>query len=283
MNVEDLPSDSDDSDFDFVPEGIESDVSEEDTDEDVEDENSEAVPKEKKTKRRKKSSDKKKKKFKRGGKEKENGDEKETVEEEKTTVINPEEEKKRADTLWADFMKDCSVPAKKETVQSNGTKATTVASKDSLNSEKSADNKTSVSEQTEIPKKTVKQIFEFAGEKIEVEKECTSQSSLPATNARGRGIGTGPGRGRGRGGVGGGGGGIASVLGQIGKKNKLSTLEKSKLDWDRFKKEEGIEEDLQTYNKGKDGYLEKQDFLERADLRQFEIEKGLRASRRGNR
>lgn len=59
------------------------------------------------------------------------------------------------------------------------------------------------------------------------------------------------GRGRGRGG----GGGLAALVGQLGKKNKLSTLEKSKLDWDRFKKHEGIEEDIQTHNKGKEGWV----------------------------
>lgn len=75
-------------------------------------------------------------------------------------------------------------------------------------------------------------------------------------------------------------GGLSSVLGQIGKKSKLSVLEKSKLDWNNFKKEEGIEEDLKTYNKGKNGYLEKQDFLQRTDLRQFEIEKTMRSSSR---
>lgn len=68
------------------------------------------------------------------------------------------------------------------------------------------------------------------------------------------------GSGRGRGKVGGAalrgrGGGLAAIVGQLGKKNKLSTLEKSKLDWDRFKKAEGIEEDIQTHNKGKDGYV----------------------------
>lgn len=47
--------------------------------------------------------------------------------------------------------------------------------------------------------------------------------------------------------------GIGGVLSQLGKKQKISTLEKSKLDWDRFKKDENIEEELQTYNKGKDG------------------------------
>lgn len=75
-------------------------------------------------------------------------------------------------------------------------------------------------------------------------------------------------------------GGISSVLGQIGKKGKISTLEKSKLDWDNFKKQENIEEELNTHNKGKDGYLERQDFLQRADLRQFEIEKKIRNSSR---
>lgn len=47
--------------------------------------------------------------------------------------------------------------------------------------------------------------------------------------------------------------GLSSVLGQLGKKSKLGTLEKSKLDWDRYKKDEGIEEELQKHNKGKAG------------------------------
>lgn len=89
------------------------------------------------------------------------------------------------------------------------------------------------------------------------------------------------GKGRGKGGIRRAGlGGISSVLGQIGKKAKISTLEKSKLDWDNFKKQENIEEEINTHNKGKDGYLERQDFLQRADLRQFEIEKQLRNSSR---
>lgn len=78
---------------------------------------------------------------------------------------------------------------------------------------------------------------------------CRVEKEVPAPTAgRGRG-GVLAGRGRGRGG----GGGLAALVGQLGKKNKLSTLEKSKLDWDRFKKHEGIEEDIQTHNKGKEG------------------------------
>lgn len=46
-------------------------------------------------------------------------------------------------------------------------------------------------------------------------------------------------------------GGILSRLG--GKKPKMSTLEKSKMDWDAFKSEEGITEELAIHNRGKEG------------------------------
>lgn len=48
-------------------------------------------------------------------------------------------------------------------------------------------------------------------------------------------------------------GGLGNILGQLGKKNKLSVLEQSKQDWNSFKDEEGLNEELQTFNKGKDG------------------------------
>jgi len=77
-----------------------------------------------------------------------------------------------------------------------------------------------------------------------------SAEPAPASTAVSHGRGRGQGRG-GRGGL----RGLSSVLGQLGKKSKLGTLEKSKLDWDRYKKDEGIEEELQTYNKGRDGWV----------------------------
>jgi hypothetical protein len=47
---------------------------------------------------------------------------------------------------------------------------------------------------------------------------------------------------------------LVSIISAIdGKKPKLGTLDKSKMDWDKFVKEEGIKEDLETFNKGKDG------------------------------
>jgi len=75
-------------------------------------------------------------------------------------------------------------------------------------------------------------------------------------------------------------GGLAGIVGAIGKKQKMGVLDKSKLDWNSFVSEEGISEDLKTHNKGKDGYVEKQLFLERADYRQFEIEKSIRDKNR---
>lgn len=50
--------------------------------------------------------------------------------------------------------------------------------------------------------------------------------------------------------------GMGSVLSRIGaKKPKMSTLEKSKLDWDSFKAEEGITEELAIHNRGKEGQV----------------------------
>lgn len=79
-------------------------------------------------------------------------------------------------------------------------------------------------------------------------------------------------------------GGLSSIAGALsGKKQKLSTLEKSKLDWDSFKKDECIEEELKTFNQGKHGFLERKAFLERADVKQFEIERNFRMGRKTNR
>lgn len=96
----------------------------------------------------------------------------------------------------------------------------------------------------------ITKVFQFAGEEVEVEKEVPadsaearltlqpSSSEAPKINNARRGLG-----------------GIGSVLNQLGKKPKISTLEKTKLDWDRYKKEENIEDELAAYNKGKDGYV----------------------------
>lgn len=201
-----------------------------------------------------------------------------------------DDEDENEDALWASFLGTSGQTAtkpesntKQKEINSNKTPTST-----------SNGNTSKVPTKVKAPiipdraekKKVVTEIFEFAGEKVEVQKEITVMDEKPATSDdrkseesnvdekankstsisafnRPRS-----------------GGGLSSVLGQLGKKNKLSVLEKSKIDWSGFKRNEGIDEELQTHNKGRDGYLERQDFLQRTDLRQFEIEKNMRQATR---
>ena len=75
-------------------------------------------------------------------------------------------------------------------------------------------------------------------------------------------------------------GGLSNLVNSINKKPKMGCLDKSKMDWDQYVAKEGIKEELETFNKGKDGYVEKQMFLERADHRRFEQEKAAREKTR---
>lgn len=188
------------------------------------------------------------------------------------------DDKSHADALWASFLGDGDSGSAKSTTS-----------------------------QPAIKKVMVTETVEFAGEKIEVRKEIAvkNDSDLSAisgskpsrvkneTDDESNSV-KGPVVQQGLGALGGlrkpngsfsakAGGGLSAVLGHIGKKNKISVLEKTALDWKTFKHSEGIDEQLQTHNKGKDGYLERQDFLQRTDVRQFEIEKDLRQAKRNNR
>lgn len=281
-----LPSDSDEDDEDYVPDGADSDpVSEVESEGDIEsgpedenDENKRETGRKdaKRSKGRKSKKAKRRRTLEKSKVSEEESKQEEECKEEKQ--LTEEEEKKRADSLWADFMKDTAVISKSKPQNSINRS----------NERSPPIQKPKVQEKVKITK-----VFEFAGEEVKVEKEVSadsaearlslssaensatkpSESTSPAAKERVRG-------GVKRAGL----GGISSVLGQIGKKAKISTLEKSKLDWDNFKKQENIEEEINTHNKGKDGYLERQDFLQRADLRQFEIEKQLRStSRRSSR
>jgi len=102
--------------------------------------------------------------------------------------------------------------------------------------------------------------FDFAGEIIEVTKEIRAdevKKNLPIQQKKGN---------------------LDNLLANITKPKKISTLQKSALDWNSFKKKEGIEEDLKKHSM--DGYLEKQAFLQRTDLREFEREKSIRTTMR---
>ncbi|TYZ59887.1 hypothetical protein PybrP1_009200 [[Pythium] brassicae (nom. inval.)] len=100
----------------------------------------------------------------------------------------------------------------------------------------------------------VQQVVKFAG----VEYSVTTRASRPAKAA--------------------GSSGVDHVLASLDGPKKVSTIEKSSLDWDQFKEAEGIEDELRQYTKN--GYLEKQDFLTRVDRNQFEREKAERDKKR---
>lgn len=128
-------------------------------------------------------------------------------------------------------------------------------------------------EETKSSKIEITNVFDFAGEEVKVTKHVDADSTeaqkyLKKQEEEAAASKTGLTAKRP--------GGLASVVGQFAKKQKMGCLDKSKLDWNSFVKEEGINEELKTHNKGKAGFVEKQMFLERADLRQFEVEKSMR-------
>lgn len=194
-------------------------------------------------------------------------------------------QKKKSDDLWASFLSDVGSRPKPSTAASD------------LNSTSKSDTSSAIistpkteTKPSEPAKVTITKVFDFAGEEVRVNKEVAadsreaksflkSQSSAkesedteeqssspdrsiaPASSNAKRPAG------------------LSGILGRIGgKKQKMSTLEKSKMDWDAFKSEEGISDELAIHNRGREGYVERKNFLERVDHRQFEIEKTVRLS-----
>lgn len=247
MNISDFADDSESSDEDYAPDNGNTELpSEEESDGDYEDTLSEVHENAgSRGSKRKKINSRSKKKLK-------------SINDEVPQEIK-KEDKKITDDLWASFKQDTGFKTRAERQQ---TLNTTVESPKT--------NEIPTVESTDKVKIT--QIFNFAGEEVKIEKEVSrnsqdfkalnSPSGSSASKAKG---------------------GLGSILNQIGKKPKISTLEKTKLDWDQFKRDEQIEEELSAYSKSKDGYLERQDFLQRADVRRFEIEKNIRNSLKTNR
>ncbi|XP_061769107.1 craniofacial development protein 1 [Nerophis ophidion] len=199
----------------------------------------------------------------------------------RTQIQNNEEgTQKQSDDLWARFL--CDVGSRPN-ASTSATQAQTA--KEAHSSASSACMKTE-SQATGPSKVTITKIFDFAGEEIRLNEEVLADSKeakmhlkrqvteeertdedIPASPTQSGGPGPSTKRPA----------GISSVLNRFGgKKQKLSTLEKSKMDWDAFKSEEGITEELAIHNRGRDGYVERKNFLERVDHRQFEMEKAVR-------
>ncbi|XP_037308139.1 craniofacial development protein 1 isoform X2 [Pungitius pungitius] len=192
-------------------------------------------------------------------------------------------QKKKSDDLWASFLSDVGTRPKEPPPAS---RPSTAHRDSSLLTVSALSAETKASEPAQV---TITKVFDFAGEEVRVNKVVSADSkeaqsylksqntkpeesgdedeapspgqpALPGTSAKRPA-------------------GMSSILGRMGsKKLKMSTLEKSKMDWDAFKSEEGITEDLAIHNRGREGYVERKNFLERVDHRQFEIEKAVRKS-----
>ncbi len=106
---------------------------------------------------------------------------------------------------------------------------------------------------TTVDPKPINKIFDYAGEKVSVPVPPTNPSlKRPAAAASSTTSNS-----------------VLDRLG-IGKKQKLSTLEKSRLDWSAHKESELLTEDLDSHRRGKDSYVEKKAFLQRSELREHD-------------
>ncbi|XP_051024531.1 craniofacial development protein 1 [Acomys russatus] len=217
------------------------------------------------------------------GKEQSGSSSGEDDEEERGGGLGSESARKRKeDELWASFLNDVGPKAK----AAPGSQVKTSEETAETNSNKPLVKADELDKPKESEKVKITKVFDFAGEEVRVTKEVDASSkeaksflkqnekekpqALVTSGASPLPAGSGIKRAS----------GMSSLLGKIGaKKQKMSTLEKSKLDWESFKEEEGIGEELALHNRGKEGYIERKAFLERVDHRQFEIERDLRLSK----
>lgn len=183
---------------------------------------------------------------------------------EKIELVSDEEDTSRSNALWADFLKNADPTASvtkvtsKENPSSSGSNKID-ASENKRDVSKKVQSTNSVAPKVEENKVVLTEVVDFAGEEVHIVREVDASSIkenkaaampqakkqpfsriLPGVGIK-RTIPTGSGS------------GLGSVLNQLGKKKKLSVLEKSQMDWKSFKQSEGIDEQLQTFNKGKDG------------------------------
>lgn len=273
LNEEEYASSTDDSDDDYKPDGNDSEAgSEVDTDDETADNDTDAKDNKRKRKQAPPEAAAKKTKLQPNDDPKSSS----SAKGESVSTLSDDDEDSNEDALWASFLSKTETPAASaaaaKKVQPSAAQRPATAQKSVA--QPAAKVASIIKPMAAAKPKTVTQIFEFAGEKIVVEKEVKADNGrdvgAPAAAKGKPAIPANRGRTS----------GLSAALDQLTKPNKLSMLQKTHLDWNGFKKEEGIDEDLQTHNKGRDGFLERQDFLQRTDLRQFEIEKSMRQTTR---
>ncbi|CAL1412929.1 unnamed protein product [Linum trigynum] len=114
----------------------------------------------------------------------------------------------------------------------------------------------------------IMEVRDFAGRDIEVKKLVDAESKEAAEKGKAAAAHS----------------AVDAVLEQIKKKQKLSVLDKTKKDWGEFKEEnKGLEDELETYKKSSNQYLDKVSFLQRTDYREFERERDARLAMQARR
>lgn len=223
-----------------------------------------------------------------GAKQTEEGEEEAEEEVPAKSEVKGEQEKKKADDLWASFLSDVGQRPKASTTPTPPSTSQKPASTDKSEKGGASETQQEASKETSSSKVTITKVFDFAGEEVRVTKEVDANSreaksflkeekgqsehvSHPKSELTPPGPSPSPSPSVKRP------AGMGSILNRIGgKKQKMSTLEKSRLDWDTFKDEEGIGDELAIHNRGKEGYVERKNFLERVDQRQFQLERAVR-------
>jgi hypothetical protein len=153
---------------------------------------------------------------------------------EKNTPLDPEAEKKRLEALWSDFLGDTSTTIENSAENQSKSISASVLSTNKVESDSNKPTKLSTSDD----------LFGSINSTHESDiKELNDKPRLIPTSSNSNQMNilkrpkpT-----------------VNSMLNQLSKKSKSSILESTKSDWEGYKSVEGISEELQTYNRGRNG------------------------------
>ncbi|KAI1721631.1 sugar transporter domain-containing protein [Ditylenchus destructor] len=192
---------------------------------------------------------------------------------------DPEEQKRRIDALWSDFLSDTGVTKNKATdVQQTANDALDGTLSNQKNEAENSIEGKNISSPNKMPKLATsekastsvvrEEVYTFAGEEVRISRTNAEKLLTPSNMEPTKRMLTSSGAKK---------GGLSAVASMISaKKKKLSVLDKTAHDWQEHVDKEGLEDELTYHERSKDSYLDKQDFLHKADYSEFEKEKNLR-------
>jgi hypothetical protein len=115
---------------------------------------------------------------------------------------------------------------------------------------------------------TVTETRRFAGKNVTIQRDVDANSKEAAKAAAGTSGGAGGSKKK---------GGLDAVLESLAQAKKVTVLDKSRVDWKDYKKtDDTVEEELEAHKRSGTTYLEKKEFLSKADLAEYERERDQR-------